>query len=384
MLKSLKNNLFALTALFTAAAVSGANAAQTVALQWDRQTTDATGNPYPAGDIKQYDFYMVPSANVVTNFNNSGGVTSIPGLMAWFDASQSAPSGNVWTNLFNGGANAVWSGSSTPATGSIKGHKAVSFDGQAGSMFTVPALAGHLAQTDGCTVFIVASVPVAGTPDPTTASGINTVLGWGPYASGARGKIGIEQPSANLQQIYSMSNGVGSPSNAVTITTQNCIIVQRIMPGDPTTSGAVKMMNGLEVASSAAHGNTAQVDPSPNNDTLEIGGDVGSTARGFNGLIGEVVVYKGALTDAQINTVTAALSQRWDIPVSRYVGSTAEPHDDSTVLRTGQISVPPDFAGGQNVRVYARTEAVGGTQQDIKGAFVSDKSNYTYPDLVTN
>lgn len=216
--------------------------------------------------------------------------TDIPNLYLWLNAdSLGLPHGatvTAWTDSVNGN---VFSGTATYNTGYANGHAAVKFDGISNTLFKTP-LAGSVPSTGSLTLFIVGNF---------TSPGKGGYMCSGNFISGSRLRI-IDDSTK-----YMIRVGAGDAFTSAAGSLDASAHVHTIVSGQSGNS-----VNFLIDIITQASGNSGT-------GALPMSGFALASYLGTGGYadcsIAEVLIYRGALTTAQITDVYNYLRNKYGI-----------------------------------------------------------------------
>ena len=242
----------------------------------------------------------------------------VSGYKLWLDASDTA------SITASGGAVSQWSdksgnarhltqgtGANQPTTGTrtINGKNVIDFDGT-NDWMSVPsstALFNYLHNSTGGTTFVVGIVD-------NTAAG-KTIFGTCDFSSADTGVV--SDVNSSEQTNLAIVRGASGASTAIafavnTLTAGSAFYLTAKFDGGNATAGnrLRESLNNCAFAGANSLTNTASTSNSTGNMT------VGANHNGntnWDGVIGEIIIYEGILSDANIDSVEAYLAAKWGI-----------------------------------------------------------------------
>lgn len=166
----------------------------------------------------------------------------------------------------------------------INSNNAIDFDG-VNDFMSFPAIS----RASGYTAFVVSRLDNMGSSPKTLISGV-------------QGSFDLRYDNAPIEfQIVRTNESVILGSTSTPLINTNYLISAR-----SDVAGNNIQVNGVTDASNS-------IDPNYSADITEIGSQFNGTQFFFNGRIGEILVYTGTLSSAEMNLVGNYLSNKWGI-----------------------------------------------------------------------
>lgn len=313
-----------------------AHPASAATVFWEKVVAHTDGSTLEPGELQSYSLHLQVAPPEIQAFRTRGGPSAVAGLRAWY-APDSGFEEGVWRDLSSAGNDALAdSPNHAPASAFVYRYRTLCFDGTDDRLTASGIDGSSLGRDSGYTLFLVISPFGDCRPDRNADLGPGPspamILSLRPRAGTSdRSKIQIAQQAGSPRKIFSLSNGVGSPSETVALTGL-AVLIERVEAG---THGARITLRSFDTVASHSAGDTADIDDRAEGYSLTIGGGPNDDPH-FSGQIGEILLYGRALAWEEAGRIAAWLGKKWQINTSYRGASLLEPESIGYTPRSVQ------------------------------------------------